>query len=83
MRERMDCGDSSCEFEGRGKGGMRTNGGCRCLKDLDGARMLRARRYIRYLEGLLDEIAEDAMDDGPINRGLNSVQAVLYWKKGE
>jgi hypothetical protein len=27
-----DCGDNSCMFGGRGKGGMRTNGGCRCLK---------------------------------------------------
>lgn len=29
-----DCGDNSCLFGGRGKGGMRTNGGCRCFKDL-------------------------------------------------
>lgn len=28
----MDCGDSSCLFAGRGKGGMRTNGGCRCIQ---------------------------------------------------
>ena len=26
-----DCGDNSCLFGGRGKGGMRTNGGCRCF----------------------------------------------------
>lgn len=25
-----DCGDNSCGFGGAGKGGMRTNGGCRC-----------------------------------------------------
>ena len=29
-----DCGDNSCLFGGRGKGGMRTNGGCRCFKDV-------------------------------------------------
>jgi len=26
----LDCGDNSCYFKARGKGGMRTNGGCRC-----------------------------------------------------
>lgn len=29
----MDCGDNSCVFAWK-KGGMRTNGGCRCLQDL-------------------------------------------------
>lgn len=29
-----DCGDSSCQFAGKGKGGMRTNGGCRCVDAL-------------------------------------------------
>jgi hypothetical protein len=28
----MDCGDNSCIFAIK-KGGMRTNGGCRCLQD--------------------------------------------------
>ena len=32
--ESLDCGDNSCYFKARGKGGMRTNGGCRCLKGL-------------------------------------------------
>lgn len=27
---KLDCGDSSCLFA-KNKGGMRTNGGCRCL----------------------------------------------------
>jgi len=30
----LDCGDNSCRFA-RQRGGMRTNGGCRCLKELD------------------------------------------------
>lgn len=35
LREKApDCGDNSCLFGGRGKGGMRTNGGCRCFKDV-------------------------------------------------
>lgn len=29
----MDCGDNSCNFA-IDKGGMRTNGGCRCLADV-------------------------------------------------
>ena len=30
----MDCGDNSCNYAKK-KGGMRTNGGCRCLQDVD------------------------------------------------
>ena len=33
-RKYLDCGDNSCRFALR-KGGMRTNGGCRCI-DRDG-----------------------------------------------
>jgi hypothetical protein len=42
-----DCGDNSCLFGGRGKGGMRTNGGCRCYKDLrpDKRRIFVERMY--------------------------------------
>lgn len=31
---KSDCGDNSCIFAGKGKGGMRTNGGCRCYQML-------------------------------------------------
>lgn len=34
LEKAPDCGDNSCLFGGRGKGGMRTNGGCRCFKDV-------------------------------------------------
>jgi hypothetical protein len=30
MTETRDCGDNSCRYKARGRGGMRTNGGCRC-----------------------------------------------------
>lgn len=33
MTPRIDCGDSSCIFA-TSRSGMRTNGGCRCLRDL-------------------------------------------------
>lgn len=39
-----DCGDNSCEFAKK-KGGMRTNGGCRCLKDVP----RETRRYFTLL----------------------------------
>lgn len=39
-----DCGDNSCLFGGRGKGGMRTNGGCRCFKDLPQAKRIYVER---------------------------------------
>jgi hypothetical protein len=39
-----DCGDNSCLFGGRGKGGMRTNGGCRCFKDLPTAKRIYVER---------------------------------------
>lgn len=38
-----DCGDNSCNFKGRGSGGMRTNGGCRCLNNPEG------RKYVYQL----------------------------------
>lgn len=31
---KLDCGDNSCRFA-QTKGGMRTNGGCVCLRDID------------------------------------------------
>ena len=35
VAETLDCGDNSCMFKKRDRmGGMRTNGGCRCLWDL-------------------------------------------------
>ena len=39
-----DCGDNSCLFGGRGKGGMRTNGGCRCFKELPFAKRIFVER---------------------------------------
>jgi hypothetical protein len=48
-----DCGDNSCLFGGRGKGGMRTNGGCRCFKDLPTAKRI-------YVERLYAAFAQSA-----------------------
>lgn len=43
-----DCGDNSCMFGGRGRGGMRTNGGCRCLSK-SGMLPLGTRLYFQRL----------------------------------
>lgn len=46
-----DCGDNSCLFGGRGKGGMRTNGGCRCFKDLPTAKRIYVERLFAAISG--------------------------------
>lgn len=40
----VDCGDNSCMFAVN-KGGMRTNGGCRCFRDAMGHADYRELRY--------------------------------------
>jgi hypothetical protein len=45
----LDCGDNSCVFATT-KGGMRTNGGCRCLRDLSSDRRLVVTRHILAVE---------------------------------
>lgn len=49
MENAPDCGDNSCLFGGQGKGGMRTNGGCRCFKDLPTARRVYVERLYTAL----------------------------------
>ena len=44
-----DCGDNSCLFGGQGKGGMRTNGGCRCFKDLPTGKRIYVERLASAL----------------------------------
>lgn len=43
-----DCGDNSCLFKGRGAGGQRTNGGCRCSSST----------VKRYLDNKIKELEE-------------------------
>lgn len=45
----LDCGDNSCLFATR-RGGMRTNGGCRCIERLLDAAVAREREQL--VEGL-------------------------------
>jgi chromosome segregation ATPase len=58
--EDLDCCDNSCQFGGRGKGGMRTNGGCRCVENLlDELATLKAR--IKELEADSDVWEKDTL----------------------
>lgn len=50
-----DCGDNSCYYS-RSKGGMRTNGGCRCLQQDPKAVERHLRRTVKVLEGALEEL---------------------------
>lgn len=52
-----DCGDNSCLFAGRGKGGMRTNGGCQCIDKFASAILTwHKQREVELLEELEIEI---------------------------
>ena len=60
-RSALDCGDNSCHYKGKGRGGMRTNGGCRCAankpRELD--------RYAQGLEAMLQAVERELVVDRP------------------
>lgn len=43
----LDCGDNSCCYA-RKKGGMRTNGGCRCFQAFHGVERRDIERVLRF-----------------------------------
>lgn len=55
----MDCGDNSCLFAWK-KGGMRTNGGCRCLRDAS----WETRRDIHLWAQKARQLIKDARAEG-------------------
>lgn len=52
----LDCGDNSCVYAKK-KGGMRTNGGCRCFQDFTGIE----RRSIERIIKLAIRIAKETV----------------------
>lgn len=57
MSTPLDCGDSACISPERSRGGMRTNGGCRCSKlEVAEAHMRIAERLLGF-PSALKEIA--------------------------
>ena len=67
-RGKLDCGDNSCQFAVK-KGGMRTNGGCRCVDNLvderDGWKLIARRLGVLVKEWLVrdDEPSRNALAD--------------------
>ncbi len=59
----LDCGDNSCAYAVK-RGGMRTNGGCRCLKDLPVEQRRRVQRYIHKLRSDLDAARAEGRREG-------------------
>lgn len=57
--EPLDCGDHSCDFA-KDKSGMRTNGGCRCLKPLADTQRHKVKAYIRSMELQIEEMKNTA-----------------------
>lgn len=55
--ELLDCGDHSCRFA-KDKSGMRTNGGCRCLKALDEPLRLRIHATFHVLEQEVERLKD-------------------------
>lgn len=74
--EAFDCGDSSCYFA-VSRGGMRTNGGCRCLKDA------RAPKIVAGLKWAVEEIKrlrEENVHLAKLIQSERSVAAVIAAK---
>lgn len=68
-KQLLDCGDNACAFDGAGAGGMRTNGGCRCLEGLGHRQAGRVRRYIaRLREAEAEAVAVVLNNEGQIER---------------
>ena len=49
----LDCGDNSCLFAEK-KTGMRTNGGCRCFKDLPTNKRMFVHKMLYSLRKIKD-----------------------------
>ena len=57
MSTPLDCGDSACISPERSRGGMRTNGGCRCSKlEVAEAHMRVAERLLGFLRARVAEL---------------------------
>ena len=81
----MDCGDSSCAFA-KTRGGMRTNGGCRCLENLgfcrgqtDSLRRM-AAEIVSLRKRLSDLTTPRPIAEAPRNSGS---QIIALWMDGD
>ncbi len=73
----LDCGDNSCEFT-RNRGGMRTNGGCRCVKDIGPfpvrRRVTASIKMLPTLISLLERAEKMLIDIYPVDRDEETAQ---------
>ena len=74
------CGDNSCMF-GR-PGGMATNGGCRCIKNLDGAQMPMSHRTFILRMASAIRFAADLVKDMKSENERLRVELALAGKEG-
>lgn len=72
----LDCGDSSCYFA-TGKGGMRTNGGCRCFSNAGFNRGMHAAARELLLE-VLKLREEVAKHEGEVRRIAAAVRLAEF-----
>lgn len=71
----LDCGDNSCLFATR-RGGMRTNGGCRCIERLLDAAVAREREECaRIAEQVWDSGNQGAHGGEQANRTAAAIRA--------
>lgn len=71
----LDCGDNSCLFATR-RGGMRTNGGCRCIERLLDAAVAREREECaRVAEWVWDSGNHGAHGGEQANRTATAIRA--------
>lgn len=82
----MDCGDNSCLFA-EAKGGMRTNGGCRCLRDLPHALQRDIHRRVLSLSQRLASIdsghARQVVELAALRRMADECEGELRARVGE
>jgi len=55
----LDCGDNSCLYRNRAKpSGMRTNGGCRCFKELSTKKRIYVEKLFHEVKTLSAQLAK-------------------------
>lgn len=53
LEEKLDCGDGSCHW--KKSGGMRTNGGCSCFRDIPSSKRVYLHTLLFYLKDIFRE----------------------------
>lgn len=87
FRGEMDCGDNSCLFA-TSRGGMRTNGGCQCIENLQGqlaeanALTERLRSHIKMAEYAADLSEARALENCRLKRSNGALLRRVAYLRG-